>query len=437
MTEQNGTQQSTDEGTGSRWLDGRRAFLTLLAVGSGGCLRSLQSSTDGESTTQSSERPPQSGSPTGTQPTGGTDPGDRTAAEPTGIETEWSVDANIRSTRSGSMETFAHVSTADDIVAVTRDGVIGLSAADGSQRWRRFQNRSIQPRIQALPGSNSGVAIADQSGSVYAVSASDGRTQWQTDLGIGSHFTAVRGGEELIVAGTTTRAGEFADPFVIAGLDVQSGTPNWRVTDDAFADSSGLSFEGGLSEPANGRILVSLANSVVAISVTEGRLLGDLDEIAQGDPSMYNAGFEPNVAAAQDGSIYVPNYRPYAVDVTAEYALSWTADPFESATTSTAVRGDDVAFGARDNGVYLLDRTDGTRRWRTNTDGNVVTTPIIDGTTVWAGTRSGTVYLLRRADGTLVGERSVDRDIHSTTKSGDGVIVSGGEGIHRVAPITA
>ena len=437
MSDGHGSEQSTDDGAGGRWLDSRRAFLTLLAVGSGGCLRSLQSSSDGASTTQAGDGSRASGTSNSESPTGTGTRGQQTDAPPTGIERQWRVEANIRSTRSASTETFAHVSTADDIVAVTRDGVLGLSAADGSRRWRTFQDREIQPRMRALPGSESTAIVADKSGSIYAVTASEGRIQWQTELGIGAHFTAVPAGEQLIVGGTTTRAGDFADPFVIAGLDASAGTVNWRVTDAAFEDSSGLSFEGGLSEPADGRILVSLANSVVAISSTDGRLLGDLDEIAQGDPSMYNAGFEPNIAAAGDGTVYVPNYRPYAVDMTAAYSLAWTADPFETAITSTAVQGDDVTFGTRDNGVYLLDRADGTRRWRTTTDGNVVTTPLLHGATVWAGTRAGTVYLLRRDDGTVIGERSVDRNIHSITKSGDGIVVSGGEGIHRVAPVTS
>ncbi|HSA55155.1 MAG TPA: PQQ-binding-like beta-propeller repeat protein, partial [Gemmatimonadaceae bacterium] len=80
--------------------------------------------------------------------------------------------------------------------------------------------------------------------------------------------------------------------------------------------------------------------------------------------------------------------------------LQWGLESGETWTSSPAVAGDVVAFGARDGHVYAVDARSGRTRWRYDTGTRVYSSPAIAGGTVYVGAQDGHVHAIDLATGT-------------------------------------
>ncbi len=79
--------------------------------------------------------------------------------------------------------------------------------------------------------------------------------------------------------------------------------------------------------------------------------------------------------------------------------LAWGYESGETWTSSPALSGRLVVFGARDGNLYALDAATGKQRWRYAAGARIYSTPAVAGGTVFAGAQDGTVHAVSLADG--------------------------------------
>ncbi len=79
--------------------------------------------------------------------------------------------------------------------------------------------------------------------------------------------------------------------------------------------------------------------------------------------------------------------------------LKWGYESGEIYTSSPALEGSAVVFGAQDGHVYALDARTGRERWRFRTGGRVYSSPAIAGGTVYAADQAGSVFALSLTSG--------------------------------------
>ena len=96
------------------------------------------------------------------------------------------------------------------------------------------------------------------------------------------------------------------------------------------------------------------------------------------------------------------------------FGVAWQQSFRAAVTSSPAVAGDAVVFGARDGKVYSIARSDGERQWAYAAQGGVGASPVFHGGVVVAADYAGNVVALRASSGTVVWKRALREKIVST-----------------------
>ena len=79
--------------------------------------------------------------------------------------------------------------------------------------------------------------------------------------------------------------------------------------------------------------------------------------------------------------------------------LVWGFESGETWTSSPALTGTTLVFGARDGKLYALDAASGRLRWSTSLGARVYSTPAVEGGAVFVGTQDGKVHAVDLASG--------------------------------------
>lgn len=96
------------------------------------------------------------------------------------------------------------------------------------------------------------------------------------------------------------------------------------------------------------------------------------------------------------------------------FDLTWQETFRAAVTSSPAVAGDAVIFGARDGKVYSIARNDGNRQWAYTAQGGVGASPVVRGAVVVAADYAGNVVKLRAGNGSVIWKRALHEKIVST-----------------------
>ena len=142
------------------------------------------------------------------------------------------------------------------------------------------------------------------------------------------------------------------------------------------------------------------------------------------DEILYVGGYDGNLYAIDTGEI---EQRGSAVP-TREEALLFSSGG--SIIASPVVTGEIVLLPSSDGFVYALNPSDGSVKWKYETQDKVWSTPGVDGGRVYFGSLDHTLYALDTADGSLVWDFSTKGAIASKPLvMGDNVYVGSFEGV--------
>lgn len=240
----------------------------------------------------------------------------------------------------------------DALLAPAHDTLYGLSAADGTERWR-FSGADDLDRPGPVVD---GVALVPERGGprVYAVDATDGTERWRFETGGAVTVSAVA--DSTVVVGSEDEH--------VYGLSLSDGTERWRVATDAPATGRPAARRGTVFVGTNDRRLL-------ALSVVDGseqwrwETDGPLGNLTAHSPD----------ATVVGGTLYVESGGVVLAVAPADGTERWRVDT-DLSGVSVAVAGDAVLLGgdahydnltSRDSFVEVraVDRATGRRRWKT------------------------------------------------------------------------
>jgi len=140
----------------------------------------------------------------------------------------------------------------DDLVAVGKEAVFAVDAADGTERWT-FDVPDARFGTPVLAGDAVyvGATTPDREGLVFGLDAADGTERWRVETGLGARSVAFDGDH---VYATSDR---------VYALDPVDGSVAWRFDSDSFVHSPP-------SVAGDTVYLGGLLGDVVALSAAEG-----------------------------------------------------------------------------------------------------------------------------------------------------------------------
>ena len=330
------------------------------------------------------------------------------------------------------------------VVAVTREGVLGLDPGDGSVLWERGR----APGSTGVPAISGDLVLHARaegvSGQVVARDVTTGDLVWQATLGAAPAGGPTISGKTAVVG---TGGGE------VVALDLETGKVMWRfattggvtgppaidgevVVASAYQGSSAVSTVYGidLSAGSEDRSLWQLSPGAAgppsAPAIGDGRVyvgISDLNmravDLAEGN-ELWTAssrdGFGPRqVPAAGDALVLADRTHLYRVDA-ATGELLWTfrlADLLTAGegrlntllASSPAITGGAVLLGSGDGTLSAIDLVSGHRLWRQDLGSGPVGPVAADGDrvyTVTLGEEGSVVALEHDPDGRLLDEVS-------------------------------
>jgi outer membrane protein assembly factor BamB len=256
------------------------------------------------------------------------------------------------------------------LVGTMNAEVIALSAADGSERWRR----TVSSEVLSAPAASSGtVFVLTLDGRLAGYDASNGRERWTYDTSV--PILTLRGTSRPVVAG----GGVFA------------GFPNGKV--GVFRERSG--------EPIWEH----------RVSLPQGR--SELDRIIDADTSPLPSGT----------AVFAANYqgrlkalRPQDGSVLWERDASTYLDLAEGQGRIYLVDDRDVVKAMRQqSGELAWEQTGLLRRG--------LSSPVVVGSSIVVTDREGYVHVLSQSDGRFLGRTRVDRSgVRSPAVTADGMV---------------
>ncbi|HZJ26931.1 MAG TPA: PQQ-binding-like beta-propeller repeat protein [Acidimicrobiia bacterium] len=118
----------------------------------------------------------------------------------------------------------------------------------------------------------------------------------------------------------------------------------------------------------------------------------------------------------------------------------WRIDGIEGSTSTPAVFGDSVYFGAWDGSLRAVSTKDGSPRWTTQLSGSVIDdSPLVAGDRVYIGDGAGNLHAVDRATGGVVWSRELDPHPLTRTFSSpvavDDVIIIGVASVELAVPL--
>ena len=106
------------------------------------------------------------------------------------------------------------------------------------------------------------------------------------------------------------------------------------------------------------------------------------------------------------------------------FEVAWQQSLRDAVTSSPALAGDAVIFGARDGKVYSVERASGKRQWAYAARAGVGASPVVRGANVVAADYAGNVVRLRAGNGSLQWKRALgDKVVSTPAVSAERVVV--------------
>lgn len=250
--------------------------------------------------------------------------------------------------------------------------VYALSAADGKEQWSYETGDGVSSSPAVHDGT---VYVGSLDESVYALSAADGEERWtfETGGGVVSSPTVV---DERVYLGSHDGA--------IYALSTADGSERWSYETGGEIWSS--------PAVADGTVYIGSRDGAVhAVSTTDGseQWTHSTDGWVESPPAVVGSTV---YAGSLDGSVYALS----EADGTEQWVF--TAD--SGVASSPAVADGTVYIGSEDNGVYALSAADGTELWRFATGDRVFSSPAVVDGVIYIGGVDGAVYALAATDGT-------------------------------------
>lgn len=324
-----------------------------------------------------------------------------------GLRTLWSTKVGT-GTRKRQLALVPALAGGRLYVADTDGGVAAVSAADGRVQWQR----DTKLPFSGGPGTDGReLALGTGNGQVVALSTTDGSQMWSVP--VGSEVLSVP-----LIVGDLVVVHTLDDS--VYGLDAATGQERWRYLFPApiltlRGSSSPVATTGALGEAdtapgaLGGAVLVGLSGGKlvkleqgsgapiweVTVSLPSGRT--ELERIADIDA-------DPVVV----GSIaYVGAYNGdlAAVDlVTGDILWRRTL----SSHAGLAVDAQDIYVTDSEDNIWAADPGDGAGRWKQEQLHNrLLTAPVIFGNYIVVGDLEGWLHWIDRKDGTLAGRIQV------------------------------
>ncbi|WP_227355345.1 outer membrane protein assembly factor BamB family protein [Haladaptatus salinisoli] len=237
---------------------------------------------------------------------------------------------------------------ADGTVYVCGESVFALSASDGRTKWNAAVGES--PNLTRSPAvTDESVVVADgRRARVWALAREDGTTRWTFDGGAGT-------------AGTPTIAEAVYVPISgdddgVVALDPATGDRRWRVP----------------IRDLGGSWLPSAVGDALYVTDREGFLY------ALADPDWLDWRAEATGSLAVGENVYASDGTLVALEARTG-AERWTVDGGASQTV-----GNGAVVGTDESAVVAYE-PDGTERWRAECDEDVTTDPVVEGGRVFVG----------------------------------------------------
>ena len=259
------------------------------------------------------------------------------------------------------------------------------SEATSTQSTRTPEPRSGPSKpdtdIWASPTVANGVVyVGANSGTLFALSASDGHEIWEFKTG----------------------SGLYNGPTVIGNTVYEASTDDNLYAIDATTGAKIWSFNTGgqcRSTPAvvNGVVyLGSLGGKIYAVDAAKGTEIWNYTT-APGDTYMDSS------PAVVNNVVYIgsTDSNVYALDAKTG-AKIWSYKTGSKVSSSPAVVNNVVYIGSEDGNLYALDATTGAKIWSYSPGGAVYSSPSIAGGVVYIGSWSGGVDALDASTGTAI-----------------------------------
>jgi outer membrane protein assembly factor BamB len=277
--------------------------------------------------------------------------------------------------------------------------VYALSATTGHARWIYHTGSQIDSRPAVANGT---VYIGNDAGKFFALSAASGVVRWVRTFagGIDSGPAVARGIVHVADGNNYVQA-----------LDAGTGADLWRYPTGAIVNSSPLI--------RDGVVYVGGEDSIIyALNARTGQLIW----------ATSTSGAVGSSPAIADGILYVgdDDYDIYALNA-ANGKIIWTRKTGGPVNSSPAVAYGTVYIGSNDGKIYALNAANGTIKWTRKTGGPVYSSPAVAYGIVYIGSNDGKIYALRAANGTIKWTRKTGGDVFSSPVVIHGMVYVGSD----------
>lgn len=327
-------------------------------------------------------------------------------------------------------------------------------AFSGREKWQFQLDSSITSGISE---SGNMLFFGSETGRIYAVNKATGREIWsfKTENTIYGKPAVMK--DSVVFA--------EADGELLC-LAISDGSLIWRAGGLGGKDTHGRDVNDGLSDGAaygGGMLFVSKADRKLhALNASTGKtvwtytggdqglreaptysdglvFLGEYDGIF----SIINAktgkrengggaGGAVNTPIVSGGNVYFSAWdgAVNAVKIKGVEPI-WESNIHDAATTQPAVASGLVVVGTGRGGVVALNATNGSLKWRYETEsGNIASTPIIADGCVFAGGETGYMHVIDASTGRAVGQLGGGGGIYADGLYSDGVLYFGSGAVY-------
>jgi outer membrane protein assembly factor BamB len=222
----------------------------------------------------------------------------------------------------------------------------------------------------------------------YAVDAKTGEKKWDFPLGEGGEQSSPTIEDGVVYFGAF-------DNFVYA-LDAESGQEIWK-----FDAGSSM-----LSSPF-------LNENSLFIGTYEGKFFS-IDRKTGKKNWMFTENDQPifssPVANSEIVSFTSYDKHVYGVNIT-DGSIKWKHETNGQIFSSPTMVGKTIYVGSNDSHLYALETDSGKPRWKTDLNGAVFSSPAVTDHSVYVGSSDGHVYAVNRADGSVRWKHLVGKDV--------------------------
>lgn len=301
------------------------------------------------------------------------------------------------------------VSDGKKVFCISEQGQLVAVDLQGQELWSSTVTNHVSAPLLAVGGL---VVLATESGTVYALQAEKGKTNWIYQAG-----DRIQGGVNYLPSSKERPQAivVITQPTgVIHALDPESGQKLWISAENGRTDGS----------VAVASDLVVFGNCSAAFQIISARTGTKLGEISLG------VGCEMAGGTALAGNwIFAGNRSGSLVAAdTKSRRVMWQFKGLQQELfTTPAVSEHHVVFLAPDGTVYCLERTTGQKLWQFTTGTTDDTSPVLTRDTVVVSA-GGTLWLLRLSDGSPAWKIKMSDRITSPAIEGGLILVGTDEG---------